>query len=131
MTAKLLRLALMGEFLLAMAVIFIAWPEIGGENALEAMHWGWKLGFGLALSIAFVAFTAAIAQEEAFWTLRAARWLAAIVALVAAMVVITYYYSLQEDTDDSDESNTISAISTPAPLLVGIDRTIQSPIRVS
>jgi hypothetical protein len=105
MTAKLFRLVWVCEFLLAMIAIFIVWPEIGGESALEAMHWAWKLGFGTALALATVAFTVEISAQDAFWSMRSARWLAAIITLIAGMAVVTYYYSLEESTNDSDETN--------------------------
>jgi len=108
MNAKLLRLAYVCEFLLAIVAIYTAWSEIGGQGALDLMHWGWKLGFGLALAFSIVALTAALVHEEAWLTLRGARWLAAILALVAGMSTVTYYYSLDEDNGDSDDTSTIS-----------------------
>jgi hypothetical protein len=77
------------------------------------MYWAWKLGFGLALPAAIVAFTAAIIAGDSFWTLRSARWLTAIVLLAIAMGVVTYYYSLQVDAGDSDESGTTSSLTAP------------------
>ena len=64
MTAKSLRLAYVCEFLLALIAIFTAWSEIGGQSALDLMHWGWKLGFGLALASSIVGYTAAIVADE-------------------------------------------------------------------
>jgi hypothetical protein len=108
MTAKLLRMLYACEFLLALVAIFTAWSEVGGQAALDLMHWGWKLGFGVALAVAVVAYTAAIVSEDSVWTLRSARWLAAIGVLVLAIGVVTYYYALQEDNGESDDSNTVS-----------------------
>ena len=113
MTPKLLRLAYAIEFLVAVMAIFTAWSEIGGQDALDLMHWGWKIGFSLALSLAMVAYTAAIVSQESFWTLRSARWLTAIVVIVAAMAAVTYFYVLQEQTTgDTDEGATISSLSS-------------------
>jgi hypothetical protein len=108
MNAKLLRLAYICEFLVAVVAVFTAWSEIGGQAALDVMHWAWKLSFGLALALAIVAFSASFVAEEAWFTLRTARWLAAIVALLVGMGTITYYYSLEEDNGESDDSSTIS-----------------------
>jgi len=113
MTAKLLRFGYVCEFLLAMLAIFTAWSEIGGQAALDVMHWGWKLGFALALSIAIVALTASLVAEDAWLTLRTARWLAAIIALLVAMGTVTYYYSLEEDNSDTDDTSTISLLESP------------------
>jgi len=109
MRPKLVRLAYAFEFLVALVAIFTAWSEIGGQAALDLMHWGWKLGLSLALAGAAVAYTAALAADESMWTLRSARWLSAIIVLAAIMGCVTYYYILQEETGDSEESGTISA----------------------
>jgi uncharacterized membrane protein (UPF0136 family) len=110
MNGKLLRLAYVCEFLLSIVAIFTAWSEIGGQAALDLMHWGWKLGFGMALSVAIVALTAALVSEEAVLTLRSARWMAAIVVLLVGMGTVTYYYSLEEDNGESDDNSTISVL---------------------
>ncbi|MBV9533168.1 MAG: hypothetical protein JO283_19405 [Bradyrhizobium sp.] len=102
---RVLRLAYACEFLIAMVAIFTAWSEIGSQDALDLMHWAWKLGFSLALSFAIVAFSAALVSQEAIWTLRSARWLSAIVILLLGMGAVTYFYSLQvETTTESDET---------------------------
>ncbi len=54
MTKKLLRLVYAFEFLIALIAIFTAWSEIGGQAALDLMHWGWKLGLSIALAFAIV-----------------------------------------------------------------------------
>jgi hypothetical protein len=113
MNPKLLRLAYVCEFLLALVAIYTAWSEIGGQGALDLMHWGWKLGFGVALAFAIVGLTAALVSEEAWLTMRGARWMAAILALLAGMGTVTYFYSLEEDNNDSDDSSTISAMQAP------------------
>src|SRR5579875_1453884 len=102
MTSRLLRLAYAFEFLIAMIAVFTAWSEIGGQAALDLMHWGWKLGLSVALSAATVAYTGALIGQDSIWTLRSARWLTAIVLLMLAMGVVTYYYALQVDTGESD-----------------------------
>jgi hypothetical protein len=113
MNAKLLRFGYVCEFLLAIVAIFTAWPEMGGQSALDLMHWGWKLGLGVALAFSMVALTAVIVSEEAWVSMRGARWLGVILALLAAMCTVTYFYSLQEDNGDSDDTSTISALQVP------------------
>ena len=105
MSIKLLRLFYVCEFLLALVAIFAAWSEIGGQATLDLMHWTFKLGFGLALAGTFVAYSAALVAEDAIWTLRSARWFTTIVLLICAMGAVTYFYSLQVDAGDSDESS--------------------------
>ena len=109
MNHRLMRLVYACEFLLALVAIFTAWSEIGGQAALDLMHWGWKLGFGAALAGAFVLYTAALVAEESLWNLRSARWMTAIVVLLFAMGAVTYFYALQVDTGDSDDTAPSSA----------------------
>jgi hypothetical protein len=109
MRPKILRLVYAFEFLIALVAIFTAWSEIGGQAALDLMHWGWKLGLSLALAGAIVAYTAAVVSEQSIWTLRSARWLTAIIIVSVVMGGVTYYYLMQEEATDSDESGTISA----------------------
>ena len=111
MTSKLLRVVYMFEFLIAVIAIFTAWSEIGGQAALDLMHWGWKLGLSIALAVAIVAYTAALIAQDSIWTLRSARWLTIIVVLMLAIGMITYYYALQVDTGESDETPTVSLFS--------------------
>lgn len=102
---KLLRLAFVCEFLLAMIAIFTAWSEIGGQSALDLMYWGWKLGLSLTLAAAIVAYTAALLSEQGVWSLRSARWLSLIIILLLAIGFVTYYYALQVDNGDTDENS--------------------------
>jgi len=119
MTRKLLRLIYAFEFLIALVAIFTAWSEIGGQAALDLMHWGWKLGLSIGLASATVAYTAAVVSEESVWTLRSARWLTAIVLLVLGIGVVTYFYALQEDSGETDDSGTISLCRPRGPVLTG------------
>jgi hypothetical protein len=106
MNTRLLRLAYAFEFLLGLVAIFTAWSEIGGQATLDMMHWAWKLGFSVLLSGAVVAYTASIVSNESLWTFSSARWLTAIVLILAGMAVITYFYAMQADAGQSDETGT-------------------------
>ena len=119
MTQKLLRLIYAFEFLIALVAIFTAWSEIGGQAALDLMHWGWKLGLSIGLASATVAYTAAVVSEESVWTLRSARWLTAIVLLILGIGVVTYFYALQEDSGETEDSGTISLCRPEGPVLTG------------
>lgn len=88
--------------------IFTAWSEIGGQDALDLMHWGWKSGLSFALASSIVGFTAALASSDNFWTLRSARWFMAVLVCLLAAGLVTYYYALQVDTGDSEESGSLS-----------------------
>ncbi|HZQ51342.1 MAG TPA: hypothetical protein VFB14_04045 [Bryobacteraceae bacterium] len=116
MTPKLLRLVYVLEFLVALIAIFTSWSEIGGQAALDLMHWGWKLGFGAGLAAAIVAYTAALVSEDSVWSLRSARWLTIIILVVCAIGIVTYYYMLQEDTGEPDDGGNVSMSSLYTPL---------------
>ncbi len=120
MTPKLLRLVYAFEFLIALVAIFTAWSEIGGQAALDLMNWGWKLGLSVTLAGTIVAYTAAVVSEDSIWTMRSARWLTAIVVVTLALGVVTYYYALQVDTGESDETGTISASDLPPDSLTAV-----------
>jgi hypothetical protein len=110
MTPQLLRLVYAVEFLVALVAIFTAWSEIGGQAVLDLMHWGWKLGLSLILAMTIVGFSAALTAEERLWSLRSARWFVAVLLCVFAIAIVTYYYALQIDNGESDESGTVSVI---------------------
>jgi hypothetical protein len=110
MNNNLLRLAYAVEFLIAQVAMFTAWSEIGGQSALDLMHWAWKLGFGLLLPAAIVAYTSAVVSQDSLWTMSSTRWLSLMVLLVLGMAVVTYFYSLQVDAGQSDETGTVSDI---------------------
>jgi len=103
MTPQLFRFAYVCEFLLALTTIFTVWPEIGGEAALELMHWGFKLGFGVALAAVAVALTRTLIESNRVITWASVGWLIAIAIITIAMGVVTYYYTLEEESGDSDE----------------------------
>jgi len=105
---RLLRLVYAFEFLIALVSIFTVWSEVGGQAALDLMHWAWKLGFSLALALTFVLYTAAVVAEESLWTIRSTRWLALMIVIVLGIGAVTYYYGLEADTGESDETGTIS-----------------------
>jgi hypothetical protein len=107
-TIKLLRLVYAFEFLIALVAIFTAWSEIGGQAALDLMHWGWKLGLSIALAVAIVLYTAAVVTADSIWSLRSARWLMVIVLVMLVIGIVTYYYALQVDTGESEETGTLS-----------------------
>lgn len=113
MTPRLLRLVYAFEFLIALIAIFTAWSEVGGQAALDLMHWGWKLGLSLGLALSFVLYTAALVSEDSPWSMRSARWLALIIAIFLGIGAVTYYYNLEAETGESDETGTISLFKVP------------------
>ena len=115
MNPKLLRLVYAFEFLIALIAIFTAWSEVGGQAALDLMHWAWKLGLSVCLALSFVLYTSAIVAQDALWTMRSVRWLALIIVIILGIGAVTWYYALEAQTGESDETGTISRLSLPYP----------------
>ena len=115
MTSKLLRLAYVLEFLVAIIAIFTAWSEIGGQAALDLMHWGWKMGLSLLMAGSIVAYTDAIITEDSLWNPRASRRLTLLLLTGVAMGVVTFYYFMQEDAGDADEPDGTQTSLTTSP----------------
>lgn len=117
MTPRLLRLAYVFEFLVALVAIFATWSEVGGQAALDLMYWGWKLTLGCGLAAAIVAYTAALVTEVSIWSLRSARWLLVILLLAGTIGAVTYFYAMQVETNEPEEGSTISRLSVPQVLI--------------
>ncbi len=113
MNQNWMRFGYVCEFLLAMATIFTAWPEIGSEAALEVMPWAVKLGLGAVLSACLVGYTKAIVEGDKLFTGRAIRWLAGLLLLLIGLGVVTYYYTLVAESTESDEPSGTVSIANP------------------
>lgn len=101
MEARYLRIAYAIQFTVTLMVIFEVWGQVGGQGHLDLMPWYAKLLLSSALSLAAVKATAAAVQRDRFWS--AHWWLAAILALISAMAVLTWYEHVHEPADDEDE----------------------------
>jgi hypothetical protein len=109
-----LRLGLSVEFLVALIAVTVTWEEIGGQGHLDLMPWYIKLVTIVGFCWVFVRFSAALARPGKWRTRRSLGWLFAVLAMVAAMGLITYYYHLHEPPDDSDTDDTPStSVSVP------------------
>lgn len=87
------------EFLLALAAIFLGWPQIGGQSHLDIMDWRWKLGLGGGLALAIAAATRAAVIGKT-WT--AIAWTVLALLLVAGMGAVTYFYHLQDEPEQPE-----------------------------
>jgi hypothetical protein len=118
-----LRLAYSVEFLLALMAILTLWSEVGGQGHLDMMPWYTKLICMLASAWCCVRFTASIVERPRAWNGRALAWLGGIITMSILMGGITYYYHLQEGSDqqDSDETTT-AATNWLAPRAQSFDR---------
>src|SRR5438067_1579729 len=82
-------------FLLALNSIGNFWNLVGGQYHLELMFWPWKLGLTLALATLATMVTANMAGGRPVWRLGLL-----IAALMAIAGGVTYYYHLNEPTDE-------------------------------
>jgi hypothetical protein len=105
---RILRLAYVAEFLIALVAAFVLWEEVGGSNHLEMIPWYWKLAIGAGAALAATRATAAAVEGERGWNARSLRWVGILLSLVAAAGVLTYAHHLLE-TDEEDESGPVSA----------------------
>jgi hypothetical protein len=102
---SLLRPFLVLEFLIATDAVFTMWSEVGGQYHLELMFWPWKLGLGLGAATLVVLITAQMARNGGEFTRRARLQSLLLIAVVVLAGLVTYYYHLNEPTDQNDDSD--------------------------
>jgi len=100
-----LRLAYSFEFLLALIAIFTLWSEVGGQGHLDLMPWYLKLVCGLTMAWCCIRFTAGMVEEPKAWNVRSARWFMGLIGVAMVIAGITYYYHLQEASDQPDNDD--------------------------
>lgn len=104
MSHQVRRPLLIIEFLLAVQVLFTLWSEVGGQYHLDLMFWPWKLGLSLLAASLIVAITACVTRQPGAesGTLPRQVWLycALLIATVTLAGVVTYYYHLNEPSDE-------------------------------
>ena len=103
MRPRLLRILLGIEYLIAVQVLIAFWSHAGGQYHIELMFWPWKIAIPLAGAALVVAMTSGLARGLR-WT--SARILLMEVSLLLLMLVaglVTYYYHVNEPTDQDDE----------------------------
>jgi hypothetical protein len=105
MRNRLLRPLLIVEFLIAIQAIFTLWSQVGGQYHLDLMFWPWKLGLGVGAALLVVAITANIAQSNGALTRRALLLCSLLLATLVVSGVVTYYYHLNEPTENGDQDD--------------------------
>ena len=114
MDKRLLRLAFISEFLLAVIALFTAWSQVGGQGHLDLMPWYLKLALGAGTAYACVKATAAAVDSERAWHGRSLRWFGIMLALLVACGVVTYYYHVNEPLEEEQEEE------EPEPAISGV-----------
>ena len=105
MHKRFLRPLLIVEFLLALQVFFTLWSQVGGQYHLDLMFWPWKLGIGLAAAAFIVAITADIVKNDGEISRRALMYSSLLLVTLGIAGIVTYYYHLNEPTDQQDEDD--------------------------
>jgi hypothetical protein len=99
----ILRLAYTTQFLIALIAVFFLWSEVGGKGHLDLMPWYLKLGLGTGVAYAAVKATAAAVAHEPAWNIKTLKWFGAMLAMLVACGVVTYYYHLYGEEDDQQD----------------------------
>jgi len=107
----ILRLAYTTQFLIALIAVFFLWSEIGGQGHLDLMPWYLKLGLGTGVAYAAVKATASAVAQEPAWNIKTLKWFGAMLALLVACGMVTYFYHLygEEDDQQDEQSTSIAA----------------------
>ena len=98
--SRYLRIAYAIQFVVTWMSVYTIWSQVGGQGHLDLMPWYSKLLLPAALSLAAVKATAAAVRRDRIWNARTSRWLAAALALIATMGLLTYYEHLHEDPEE-------------------------------
>jgi hypothetical protein len=99
---RYLRIAYTIQFVVTLIAVFEVWGQVGGQGHLDLMPWYSKLLLAAALSLAAVKATAAAVRRDKTWNAHTSWWVAAALALIATMGVLTYYEHLHEPMDEEE-----------------------------
>jgi hypothetical protein len=129
MTPRLIRPFLIVEFLLAVQVWLTLWSEVGGQYHLDLMFWPWKFGITMAAACLTTAITANLFHNNGDFTRRAVVYAAMLFAVAVVAGVVTYYYHMNEPTDDGngDAQSTATALLQPARVVTKPGRPLRTP----
>jgi hypothetical protein len=111
MEKRFLRPLLIVEFLLALQVVFTVWSQVGGQYHLDLMFWPWKLGVSFIAATLIVAITANLVKNNGTITRRSVVYIAILLGTLIVAGAVTYYYHLNEPTDEDDEDDSPVRIS--------------------
>ena len=118
MPPRYLRPLLIFEFLIALQVTFTCWSEIGGQYHLDLMFWPWKMGLSAAISYLVVLISVDLVKENGAFSKRARVYATLLLLAIATAGIVTYYYHLNEPTDEDqpeDQQTTITRTAARVP----------------
>ncbi len=111
----MLRIAYVCEFLLALLAITVVWGQVGGQDHLDLMPWYDKLALTFALALVIVLGTVAAVSRERAWNGLSIACLTIAILIACAMGVVTYYYHLHEDDQDTENTNGVALVVNRLP----------------
>ena len=103
MRLTLLRILLGIEYLIAVQVLIAFWSHAGGQYHLDLMFWPWKAAIPLAGAALVVAITSGLARGSRWKSPRILLMWVGLALLMVVAGVVTYYYHVNEPTDQDDE----------------------------
>ena len=103
MRLPLFRILLGIEYLIAVQVLIGLWGHAGGQYHLDLMFWPWKLAIPLIGAALVVAITSGLASGSRWRSPRILLMGVSLVLLMLVAGVVTYYYHVNEPTDQGDE----------------------------
>jgi high-affinity Fe2+/Pb2+ permease len=115
MPPRILRLAYVSEFLLALLTILTLWSEVGGQDHLDLMPWYVKLVLSTALAFAVVMGTVSLVADDKALNRKALVWIGLIALILVAMASVTYYYHLHENDEEQEQNESPNPVALNAP----------------
>jgi hypothetical protein len=122
---RLLRLAYIALFLVALIAVFVCWSQIGWQGHLDMLPWHVKLFLGVASAFACTKAAAAAVEGAKAWNRGTIAWSGVLLALLIACGLAAYwahvYLEDDESYDEGDESApaSIAPVALHAPALPG------------
>jgi hypothetical protein len=78
----------------AIIAVYTLWSQVGGQYHLDLMFWPWKLGLGVGAAALVVALSCDPKRAVLYGSL--------LILLAVAAGVVTYYYHLNEPSDEDE-----------------------------
>jgi hypothetical protein len=105
MPSRYLRPLLIVVFLIAIQVVFTCWSQVGGQYHLDLMHPAWKLGLSGAAALLITLIVADLIGADGRFRKRSWVYSILLIAVLSMAGFVTYYYHLNEPTDDDEDDS--------------------------
>jgi len=95
------------QFLIALIAVFFLWSEVGGQGHLDLMPWYLKLGLAREFAVCRGEGDGCGGGAGSGMEHPNPEMVGAMLALLVACGVVTYYYHLYGEDDQEDEQGTV------------------------